>query len=28
MAVIHQHSHRILTDTVRLQTTFPDYFAP
>jgi DNA-binding GntR family transcriptional regulator len=27
MAVIHQHSHRILTDTVRLQAEFPDYFA-
>jgi DNA-binding GntR family transcriptional regulator len=27
MAVIHQHSHRILTDTVRLRVEFPDYFA-
>lgn len=28
MAVIYRHSHRILTDTVRLQSEFPDYFAP
>lgn len=27
MAVIHQHSHRILTDTERLRSEFPDYFA-
>lgn len=26
VAVIHQHSHRILTDTVRLQDAYPEYF--
>jgi len=26
MAMIHQHSHRILADTVRLRLEFPDYF--
>jgi DNA-binding GntR family transcriptional regulator len=28
MAVIHRHSHRVLTDTTRLRSEFPDYFAP
>jgi DNA-binding GntR family transcriptional regulator len=28
MAVIHTHSHRVLTDSARLQASFPDFFAP
>lgn len=28
MAVIHTHTHRVLTDSARLQSSFPDFFAP
>lgn len=28
MAVIHTHSHRVITDSSRLRAEFPDYFAP